>query len=132
MCLYSKEKVPLIAEKDIVCYKILRRERYGYFSPYQEDKIIFNKTIIASRSKRKFEINKEHLRTEFFSISEGFIHAYNMPIIAYFSYQQMLSNFSNTHFNIVKCIIPKGSRYFNGIGDDICADRMIITDERIV
>lgn len=87
MCLYSKEKVPLIAEEDIVCYKILQKSKDGYVSPYQEDKIIFNKLIIASRPKREFEITSSILPSRLqwcFSISEGFIHAYNTSLIAYF------------------------------------------------
>lgn len=134
MCLCSETNIPKIAKKDIVCYKIIERiSNNEYKSPYQGDEIIFNKTIIASKPPKKFNIMPDvdiDLKTiNDYYIGEGFIHAFIATRDARNHYYYFLCREGAT---IVKCIIPKGSRYFVNIDNtEICSDRMMITDEII-
>jgi hypothetical protein len=137
MCLRSKTNIPEIAKEDIVCYKIIERVSSNkYKSPYQGDEIIFNKTIIASKPTKKFNMMPTvdvDLKTIIgYYIGEGFIHAFIIKENAKCSVlnHYYFLNFEGT--TIVKCIIPKGSRYFISIDNvEICSDRMMITDEII-
>lgn len=136
MCLCSKTNIPKIAKEDIVCYKIIERVSSNeYKSPYQGDEIIFNKTIIASKPTKKFNIMPTvdiDLKTIIeYHIGEGFIHAFiakedaRIYVLSHYC-------FFNMGAAIVRCIIPKGSRYFVNIKNtEICSDRMMITNEII-
>ena len=124
MCLITNEPEQ-IADKDIICYKVLKvsyeSNKCTYFTPYQNKRVFLNKNLLAS--------GKEEIVNNFFSfksIGKGFIHVYSTLEIA----RKYLSNNEKI---IVKCIIRKGTRYYSSYHfQECCAKKVFITDEIMV
>lgn len=138
MCLYTKQICPLRARKDIVCYKRLsvvpkiinstfdrdlgitkyakqNGKRPKYYTPYRGYLIDDIPTKLKTSDKtdlRKIKCSEVcgHV------IGGGMFHAYTKRI-------PWASNSV-----VVKCIIPKGTLYFKGIDNDICAKTLILQE----
>lgn len=105
MCLQS-DNVVIIAQEDIVCYKIYFRFTFQetWKSPFLKCKLPeFGETI-------KVNSLKDGIYT--FSTIEGAIR-----LTTLFSswIRGMISMSSRIEINIVECVIPKGSEYMQGI-----------------
>ncbi len=120
MCLRIKNSVPKVAEKDIICYKMLeecRLEGYPYMSPFQGNPIkseivygLWPYVGIGDRSIK--DING------YPSISEGYIHTYQGKIVA----EEMVEYFQNRFENDVhlfECRIPAGTEYYDGLDSNL-------------
>ena len=70
MCLYSKQKVPLIADKDIECYKILIPVDGKLITPYR-DFVFSTNSIVEDEAEE--HIDELFGTTE---ISSGFFHSF--------------------------------------------------------
>ena len=133
MCLQTTWTKPKIAEKDIICYKLLRPgiNENEYLAPFKHFKYISNRLyktrmtkgdvelgafdIRASSSKRKM-LNKGY---PLISIVKGFHSAMNKTRLR-----------GNSQYGkIVKCIIPKGAKYYKGLTNLLVSDKIIITNE---
>jgi hypothetical protein len=143
MCLITRQMQPLIAENDMIVYKILRvnlQSPYWYFR-YEQNKVYKTEILDAPSNKctvfdnREFEFlkkekidwaneewikeNKETIRC----ISAGF-HAATTP-----------GRLNNTVWELTeilfKCTIPKGSEYFED-GDELIVSNQIIINEEYV
>lgn len=122
MCLFKDEKYhphcrPLIAEEDIVCYKQICRYTYtSYMTPYFNtiipEECIENKVPFKAKIDDKFEFFCNHILGASLIVNDGFIHVYKCP-----RYQ-----FGQITF---KCIIPKGTKYFIGLHEDLAAKKII-------
>ena len=114
MCLVTNWEEPKIAEKDIICYKIYEGSQNGYVSPYRGSPIPeFNKITYADYFQEKIVNNQCH---------QGF-HSF-----VFFNSAKELKG-RHLYFNIFKCIIPKGARYYEGffgIRKSYCSDRIIV------
>ena len=113
MCLYIKnvkydsidDTIPLIARKDIICYKRLKPLGHGYFkTPYREVTV----KIGTFMSVDSFGLC-------FNRVDRG-IHGYTS--------KKRASGETDRNEVMVKCIIPKGTEYFRGVYDDIVALKM--------
>lgn len=123
MCLYSKTNKPKIAQQDIVCYKYVLKSEH-HFSPYyhiNEVKYKFGKLykIDANLFTKDIDCNNSY-----FLINTGF-HSYG-DIDTYDK-----KNPNCYDFCYIKCIIPKGSLYFEETNDhgDImyyCSEQLYI------
>ena len=99
MCFVTYRSTIRLAEKDIECFKIVRTgENYCFknccFSYYQDfkyeyDKIYFSKSKLTLFLNRIFDI----------SVSDEAYHSYNQI------------RYPVNPYEVVKCIIPKGSLY---------------------
>lgn len=122
MCIYNRNKPTLkIAEEDIICYKLVNI----YYKPISWFTRIFRKkpklAYFSSFARGykyklgKLEVtNLEEFHTVFkccFASGGGF-YSYDMAI-----------------FGNVKCIIPKGAKYYAVIDDD--SNRLIYISEAI-
>ena len=122
MCLITNEPEQ-IADKDIVCYKVLKvshgSNKCTYFTPYQNKRVFLNKNLLAY-GKEEIE---EH-SFSFKSIGEGFIHVYS-------TLERARKYLSNNEKIIVKCIIRKGTRYYSSyyLYQEYCAKKVFITNE---
>lgn len=130
MCLYTLHKDPLIAEKDIECYKIMRIEkrRFGILnvllSPFVRSTYyaLFNyKYITAKDSKMpvesfiKYEDNNQLENYEVFKIDVQGVHCYQTLEDANKALKRSILRIhvpSLPPAVIVKCIILKGTRYW--------------------
>ena len=129
MCLERniKESTLKLAEKDIVCYKgvqvpyeewfkiktwILRKlKRFKNYKTYfSDDPIVIGQVFVAQPVLSKEELDIYDKRV--FSLEGGFIHSFkNLKDARGFA---KLRNF----IDVVKCIIPAGTYYFEGVNHD--------------
>ena len=110
MCLDINHLKPKIADKDIVCYKLVKRTKIKgvYKSNIQKFEYIsrqlytnyFDIKYVDMLIKRRYNLS---------AIEEGMFHSY----ANYLSAITILPNCVT-----LKCIIPKGAYYFEGYFDD--------------
>ena len=106
MCFYidtcsPKYKNSIIADKDIVCYKLLDLEEEHYESPYQSEFYFIENTKKKSVTKST-EFSCGYILDE---INKG-LHTYSNKKYAF----SKLGNYSLPM--VFKAIIPKGSEYY--------------------
>ena len=132
MCLYTLHKNPLIAKKDIECYKIMRIEKRCFgvlnvlISPFVKNTYytLFNHKNITAKDSRKhvesvvsFESgnNNKLENYEVFKIDKQGIHCYQTAEDANNALKRSILRIYVPGLSpavIVKCIIPKGTRYW--------------------
>lgn len=110
MCLHSNQSKPFTAEKDITCYKIVNpanmdgafRSEFREFKYYLGDKYVekdFPGTVYSC------------------TVHKGF-HSYRTIAVAQFH--------ASTPYVLIKCVIPKGSRYYESYTkEEYCSDTLI-------
>ena len=124
MCLYvKKENAKLItAEKDITCYKILRKskDRFGivsYNTPFYGFRIELGEREVAAGYQNFHHRESAYLKRYTYVASGGFIHTFS-------SMQGIKSFLKNWRIDyamyidnivVVKCHIPKGAQYYKGV-----------------
>lgn len=132
MCLEKKSRIPRIATKNIIVYKILKSEDNKLFTQFYGYKVEIGKTykgifdkyhIFIKHGLRIFTNNIIcFLISLFYSkfITSGYIHSYssyaNIPYIFKYCY---INN-----YYIIKCIIPRGTLYFIGKDNDIASRKI--------
>ena len=112
MCLFTYFLKPKIADKDIVCYKLVKRTKIKgiYKSNFQRFEYIIRQ-LYTNNIKIEFSYKLIKPETIFgYFIEEGMFHSYasNLyPILSPLPWCALL-----------KCIIPKGAYYFEGYFDN--------------
>jgi hypothetical protein len=107
MCLVLKEKEePMIAPADIECYKIIDLHEDGTYHAHIQTKFVWelNKTLNS-------ELIMEEAGWKYPYITKGF-HSYQTLNDALSILRQAPVKFQEAA--LVKCIIPQGSRYYDG------------------
>lgn len=117
MCLYISRKKPLVAKKDIVVYKYVRKQRGHYVTACQNYPIQTNKVLTASHSGEDIVDNNYGK----YSIKGGAIHACT-------SSYDIVFNLSGTV--CLKAYIKEGTEFWiqNDFGQ-VAARSLYITDE---
>lgn len=136
MCLYIENAVhtetmkyrnqdipkPLVADKDILCFKHLRKNVYHYYyTPYQLKTVEFNKNGVAElvsnvkSEKLPFTMNKSLLSLGFI-ITKG-IHSFSFKKHPYYGTL------------CFKAIIPQGALYYVGNNKDLVSSKLIIFED---
>ena len=159
MSTFSTNPVLKIAEKDIEVFKLIKLVNEDRYAPFRLEKYktndisIYDKiSVISDESDR--EKNKKSIKDKFespyiyqsakdfeyiYSFSEG-IHSYLNYADAVENKAYLKSIFSSQLF-IVKAIIPKGSRYYEGfsridngkkLSSKITFDEPTIISERLI
>lgn len=113
MCLYTKQTEPKISEEDIICYKFYRRYNEILISPYQgcrapEIGITTNANLGKSYRPKGydlFHINFYNIRR----VDEGFHSFKTLEEV-----KHKINGYRNLDLVIFKCIIPRGSSYYEG------------------
>ena len=113
MCLVTIQLEPKIADKDIICYKLVKRTKIKsiYKSSFQGFEYIIRQ-LYTNNLDIRFA-NKSIKRSFykcFYIIEEGMFHSYASNLYP------ILSPLPNCA--LLKCIIPKGAYYFKGYFDD--------------
>lgn len=124
MCLYTYDKKPLIAKDDIVCYKVVEYnpEMDTYNTPLQKTDVseyVKNKTIWKDPSEPPVDrkvVGKGIYDRSLYEIGMGYIHAFREP-------------YGNITYHVYKCIVPKGTEYYLGFSNDICARAIQFVEE---
>ena len=113
MCLVLSHLKPKIADKDIVCYKIVDKTKIKgiYKSSFQEFEYIIRQLYTNNLDIKFVDRIIKNLCPPYpqygtYVIEEGMFHSYTnyMPF--------MVANFTDE--SILKCIIPKGAYYYEG------------------
>ena len=120
MCLITKMTEPIITEKDITCYKIIRKDMSSYFYP------IF-----------KWEFGK--IYTSWLGVLEDIGNGNSNVIHQAFHSYATLEDLKRTYYKsivpclTVKCTIPSGSRVYKGKHSDLegYASSQLIIEEVI-
>lgn len=133
MCLaVHKDAKILIANEDIIVYKGIYIEFDNkYKSPYQEYIYIKNKTYKNEHTIEKLSVAKEFFfdEEEVNIIKKSRIKKENIKCIKYgYHFAFSPTRLSNKRYvtKIVKCIIPKGSKYIIGIDKNLGVSDTII------
>ena len=118
MCLDINHLKPKIADKDIVCYKLVKRTKIKgiYKSNFQRFEYVIrqlytNNLDIRFADKVIKNLCPSHPHLNIYAIEEGMFHSYASNL-----YPVILSPLPNCA--LLKCIIPKGAYYFEGIFED--------------
>ena len=117
MCLVTTQLEPKIADKDIICYKLVKRTKIKgiYKSSFQGFEYIIRQLYTNNLDIRFVDKIIKNLDTTrsglcLYIIEEGMFHSYaskSSPILSPLPWWALL-----------KCIIPKGAYYFEGYFDD--------------
>lgn len=122
MCTIVKSRISKRSEEDLVCYKILEIEfgNKNYQTPYTYFPV---STDIINGKEPLIAENKESLRkTQFesgtyWSVNGGYIHTYMDLECAKNKILTLRETYDTSIFNLFKCIIPKGTKYYVGFND---------------
>jgi hypothetical protein len=104
MCLYSETNKPKIAQQDIVCYKHVLKRKHHFRPYYHGNKVKYKFGKLYKIDVNLF-INKVEKGKKWYLINNGF-HSYED--IDTFDKK----NPNGRNYCYIKCIIPKGSLYF--------------------
>ena len=110
MCLILTQLKPKIADKDIVCYKMVERTKIKgvYKSSFQEFEYIIRQLYTNNLDIRFANKSmKWYFYKSFYKIEEGMFHSYVSPL-----YPLEVNAIPNR--TMLKCIIPKGAYYYEG------------------
>ena len=115
MCLYLNRLEPKIADKDIICYKRVRKTKIKgiYKSSFQGFEYVIRQLYTNNLNiKFAYKIIKHKLvlRYIYNYIEEDMFHSYVGPL-------HPITSSSSLSWVILKCIIPKGAYYFEGYFD---------------
>ena len=110
MCLLTINPIPKIADKDIVCYKLVVRTKIkGIYKSYFQGFEYIIRQLYTNNLDIRFanKSMKRYFYTGFYKIEEGMFHSYVSHL-----YPAILRPLPN--HTLLKCIIPKGAYYFKG------------------
>lgn len=118
MCLYTKNSVPYVAERDISVIKELVHQPYNIIStPYQHFRVNFCLGMCILNEK-DFYIENSKVRPHCYAVYRG-IHSYKTNTWFYKL---------GTPYN---AIIPKNSEYYDGIDGDMCSLTLIVFEDEL-
>lgn len=135
MCLFIDKKIhgPLRrikkAKEDIVCYKILYVHNGNLFTPYTADEVpsqIYKGELPMVSDPLK---SRRFFRRIFHSdvIEEGYIHTFRVEQCALSTARYF--GIKGSEIRIFKCIIPKGTYYYQGTERDYASEQIIYKEE---
>ena len=125
MCLVTEQLKPKIASKDITCYKILLLTSDNfYISPYRhftffENQVNPKKVFKAKKSWWTINIHGDDLELfndngiDAFTLNSGVFHMYKDYDSAVKAIKWLVPR-EKESYAIFECVIPKGSRYYEG------------------
>ena len=128
MCLFKSKGLhshnrPLIADRDITCYKKVQQVgKNAYITPCTDTPIpiecIQNKVPFEAQILSKFKFIWRHVFGFSRFVEDGFIHTHQED------------NKSIT-LEVFECIIPKRTKYFVGIQGDYASERIIFLNKMV-
>lgn len=124
MCLYSKKKLPKVSKQDVVCYKVLKKvyvEDYNLSeirTPYENFPIgnntINGKIEFCATGKKTVSDLSTELYGYKYEVSRGYIHTCKTKKDAQSIVEQLRWFILDSNILVYKCVIPAGTRYFEG------------------
>ena len=118
MCLRTFQSTPKVADKDIICYKILRKKEHKEFIPtdYTYHSIFFKQNelwplnkVCTSRLIYDRETGNVHDAFHSFKkLTDAQMEAKCFPDV-------VIAKFLMPDTVVAKCIIPENARYYEGV-----------------
>lgn len=141
MCLYSKNKLPKVSKKDVVCYKVLKRvisewdvSKIEIRTPYENstigDNTINGKIEFRATGKKKVSDSIEHCGYKY-EVGGGYIHTCKTKKDAQRIVEHLKWFLLSSDILVYKCVIPAGTRYFEGATNPERANTMGYASEQI-
>ena len=107
MCLFINHLEPKIADKDIICYKLVKRtEIKGIYKSNIQKFEYITRQLYTNYFDIKYVDMLIKRRYNLFAIENGMFHSYASNV--YFILKPL------QYCTLLKCIIPKGAYYFKG------------------
>lgn len=136
MTLLTYQICPRRAQKDIECYKVFihcdtqENPRRRIFKHLYEDTCFPYSENLEICAEGNVDVQKDLVKGRF-RINGGMLHAFSTEKQAkYFAFMKNAGcTKSEQKYIATKCIIPKGTLYYKGVWDDICAKKMILKHE---
>ena len=124
MCLIKTHNEPRIAKNDIEVWKVLTPKGLSPFQGYQ-----YHPGMNKPSGPKTIPVPAEqHM------INAGYLHAFrNREKVE--AYRKLLQLYKNVQcdtyeeYVVQRMLIPKGSVYYEGVDDDICAERLYWPEE---
>ena len=112
MCLFINHLEPKIADKDIICYKLVKRtEIKGIY----KSSFIGFEYIIRQLYTKQLYTNNIKIEFSYKFIKDRILSGYSIEEGMFHSYENYLSAITVLPNRVtLKCIIPKGAYYFEG------------------
>ena len=125
MCLYSKNKLPKVSKQDVVCYKVLKRVISDWGSPIKEirtpyenstigDNTINGKIEFRATGKKKVSDSIEYCGYKY-EVGGGYIHTCKTKKDAQSIVENLKWFLFSSDILVYKCVIPAGTKYFEGV-----------------
>lgn len=112
-----------MADKDIVCYKILIPVDGKFITPYRD--FIFSTNVVV-KDEAEEHIGEIFGMTE---VSSGFFHTFTTKERVLEEIKTLQGKLpKGTKLKVFKAIIPKGSAYYVGQRSDMCSKALIIVE----
>ena len=129
MCLFTREEKPLIADKDISCYKVLCYKNGEYYTPFRDYRVQFEQKMIDDT-----EETSPKAVFDFFEIDCGYYHTCGTLksvriVLLMLKTHSTRNKLPLPKLRIFKATIPKGSAYYDGLREDYCSKELIIHNE---
>lgn len=122
MCLSSEILYPLIADKEISCYKVLVPVGGNLYTPYRDFCFPLGEVIVDK------EEENSRIMWGIKMIESGYFHAY-LNLEAAKDLVKCLYRKYKMKSKIYNAIIPKDSPYYIGQYEDICSKSLKIIEE---
>lgn len=130
MCLIINHRNLKIATRDITVYKMLIKDFRGRVcSPFRFAKYEFNK-LKEDNIPTDIRKNKKGDRI----VTKGFLHAYRTVDAATRAIEEYttINKVPDKHSLVIhKAVSPAGTKYYEGIWQDICAKALTVLEESI-
>ena len=129
MCLITTKDIPEIAQEDIVCYTLYKLRDNKLLSPYREVVAPNINEVTNTVLDRAcvFSYKGNHVN---YSVSRGF-HSYKNISNSKEELRFWIHFLAYSNVRIFKCIIPKGTKYYEGkFGDfpSYCSESIILKE----
>lgn len=131
MCLQTAQKEVKIAKKDLIVYKLFEKQEGNYFvSPYQNFEYKINKLYKTNILEDKDDCAFDELSRKIRLKSKKRWKSYGKGFHAAL-YKNRFENTEDDAFYglVVKCVIPKNSKYYVGFGKLIISNQIIVIGE---
>ena len=129
MCIEVKNIFPKRAKTDIVCYKLLKEDMTAPYTGFQYDfkEYKANGLFTLLKDIKNFIIEKPRsVKGEpYYYYSIGLLHTYKKPALSFVKCKYLKRR-------LFKCIIPKGTYYYESSDSDKYASRKLRIVEEIL
>ena len=128
MCLVTYMNHPLVADVDLMVYKVLTLDNY---SPYKDMKYKYGKNVAEGYGYTYPKICTLDGQATY-EIEGGYLHAFLEWKDAIALTYQLKRTYDKRCFKVVEMYIPKGSKYWLGNYGDVCCDTLLWKGPKVI